>query len=84
MELSKLISKFWGELFPNTVIHLSTYRLERSRKYPGVKGGYFNPLKMSWFNYKKSLLEETTKATRKAHNDRVLKNFRDSQTPKGS
>jgi len=72
MDLNNLINRFWKELFPDTVIHLSTYRLERSKKYPGVGFKQFVDL----VSHKQWLLNETKRLQRKAHNDAVLQKFK--------
>ena len=82
MELSKLISKFWGELFPEDLIFLSTYRLERNRKYPAAPIIRFNYKKDDWKMHKAWMLKQSTKKMRDEHNARVLANFRASQKPK--
>ena len=79
MNLDALIKQFWGELYPENVVYLSTYRLERARRYPGVSIRPFKDYKA----HKRWMLEEMKRLGRKAHNDRVLAEFKASQKPKG-
>ncbi len=78
MDLNKLISKFWTDIFPESVIHLSTYRFERSKRYPGVGYKWFEDP----FNAKRWRQEELKRLQRKDHNDGVLARYRESLKPK--
>lgn len=71
MKLSELISKYWNDIFPDKVIHLSTYRFERNKKYPGVGYRFFK----DWRNQKAWLLSESKRIAREWHNKGVLERF---------
>ena len=78
MELNQLIRKFWSEVFPEGVIYLSTYILERSKKYPGVPFKWIkDPISAKLWRQ-----EELKRLQRKEHNDGVLARYRESLKPK--
>ena len=82
MELSNLIKKFWGELFPENLLHMSTYRLERGRKYPAAPIVPFNYETDDWKMHQAWMRRQSDKKMRKEHNDRVVAKYKESLKPK--
>jgi len=72
MDLNKLIARFWKDIFPDNVIYLSTYRLERSKKYPGVGFRRFK----DWIYHKNWMLQRSKELQRKEYNDSFLQKYK--------
>ena len=89
MDLLKLINRFWGDMFPDHILFLSTYKLERSRKYPLAPVVKFNAWTDDLNMHKRNLRRLAAIEGRKLHNEGVMARFRESQKkkpepPKGS
>ena len=74
MDLNELLKNFILEVYPSNVTFLSEYKLERSKKYPGVGVRHFD--KKYWHEHKQWLESESKRLARIEHNKRVSEEYR--------
>lgn len=72
MQLTELIKTFWRDVFSDKIIYLSTYKFERSKRYPGVGVRHFT----NWILHKMWLQKEAKRVNIQEHNRGVMERFR--------
>lgn len=72
MDLRRLISTLWNDIYPDNVIYLSSYRFERSVKYPGVGFKFFSDFRV----HKVWMINEKKRIQRNEHNKKISEKYK--------
>jgi len=87
MNINELINKYWKDVFNDKVTYLSTYRFERYKKFntdTAMPLGWWAGTKKTYQDVVNFYIHKQKVEARKAHNEGVIKRFKESQQKKGS